>query len=338
LRTIFTGDKGGGLGGHGYREYDSGGWALYPGYLPVAGELNVAPIGLGNLVLGYAPDARIMYCPSTGGAMRDDLSSQGWDGSHFAWDIHSAKSLQDLQRIGGLDADSIMHGDYTWFDKVPNSGLPLCYDSQFGRERTVSSDYAYRNTPCNTGGVDWISGPWPDLPTSEFEVVVGYTKPGVKTSSGSPMFKTQKFLGSRALVADAFGRTSNQWLSASQEAKWPGSGIYAHRDGYNVLYGDWSAGWYGDPQQRLIWWPKPYYEWGKIGNSTVHYGINTIGTDKSTLYSYEPAPGTWLAAHDYGHGNRGKDGVSSDDPLYFETYDYQTAWHIFDAAHGVDRQ
>ena len=28
---------------------------------------------------------------------------------------------------------------------------------------------------------------------------------------------------------------------------------YAHRDGYNVLFGDWSAKWYGDPQSRIMW-------------------------------------------------------------------------------------
>ena len=32
-----------------------------------------------------------------------------------------------------------------------------------------------------------------------------------------------------------------------------GKGWYAHREGYNVLYGDWSARWYGDPRQELLW-------------------------------------------------------------------------------------
>ncbi len=33
----------------------------------------------------------------------------------------------------------------------------------------------------------------------------------------------------------------------------PGYGQFAHREGYNVLYGDWSAKWYGDPQGRILW-------------------------------------------------------------------------------------
>jgi hypothetical protein len=41
--------------------------------------------------------------------------------------------------------------------------------------------------------------------------------------------------------------------TANGRAAYPGDGIYGHRDGYNVLYGDWSARWFGDPQQKLIW-------------------------------------------------------------------------------------
>lgn len=340
-RTIFTGSKPNSWG-YGRQEYTSSGTLRYPGRLPVAGELNAAPIGLGYLTLGYAPDARALYCPSTGGAIRDDIASLhgGFDvpyGSHWWRDIYSAKSLKDLQRIGGFDADSIMHGDFMWWETVLPCGRPRVYCSKGGSERTVSSDYAYRNTPCSTG-VGPNTGTWVDRPTSEFEVLVGYTKPGVPTYSGCPAFKTQKLLGSRALVADAFGRGFSTAISIAERLNWPGSGTYAHRDGYNVLYGDWSASWYGDPQERLIWWLEPYYaatSWGSM------YGEDLVGSEKSTLYSYETIPGTWMDTvatiyPAYALGNRGIDGVSPDDPTYFETYDYQTAWHVFDAHHGVD--
>ena len=42
----------------------------------------------------------------------------------------------------------------------------------------------------------------------------------------------------------------------------PGNGYYAHRDGYNVLYGDWSVRWYGDPQQKIM-----YYSWTREDTS-----------------------------------------------------------------------
>jgi len=38
-------------------------------------------------------------------------------------------------------------------------------------------------------------------------------------------------------------------------------GLYAHREGYNVLYGYGSAKWYGDPQQRImLWGPENYFD------------------------------------------------------------------------------
>ena len=32
-----------------------------------------------------------------------------------------------------------------------------------------------------------------------------------------------------------------------------GAGYYAHKVGYNALYGDGHAQWYGDPNERFIW-------------------------------------------------------------------------------------
>jgi hypothetical protein len=34
--------------------------------------------------------------------------------------------------------------------------------------------------------------------------------------------------------------------------------LYAHRDGYNVLHGDGSAKWHGDPQQSIVWYDVYY--------------------------------------------------------------------------------
>jgi len=80
---------------------------------------------------------------------------------------------------------------------------------------------------------------------------IKYTKPLVRFEDGKPPFKTQRLLGSRALVSDTYSK----WRDT--ETYEPGYGQYHHREGYNLLYGDWSAKWYGDPQQRFMFWPKP---------------------------------------------------------------------------------
>ena len=101
----------------------------------------------------------------------------------------------------------------------------------------------------------------------------------------------------------------------------PGYGIYAHRDGYNVLYGDWHAQWYGDPQQRIIYWPQ------------------------NTLYSYSTHSNLRFSSAFTGDGT----GVwwyivgppaGRNPPLPVRYYDGATEspllWHLYDEAGGVD--
>jgi hypothetical protein len=80
-----------------------------------------------------------------------------------------------------------------------------------------------------------------------------YTSPDAQMLYGnSPPRKTQKLLGNASIVIDRFGKRG--WTTYREpQTPLPGDGLYGHRDGYNVLYGDWSARWMGDPQQRWIW-------------------------------------------------------------------------------------
>jgi len=97
-----------------------------------------------------------------------------------------------------------------------------------------------------------------------------------------------------------------------------GYGAYAHRDGYNVLYGDWSAKWYGDPQQRIMWWTPVWgneeqWHWDMY-SPTVELSFNGI-----TRYEYIDAVAPQWGRH-----------INSDDG------GGQDIWHIFDVANGVD--
>jgi hypothetical protein len=86
----------------------------------------------------------------------------------------------------------------------------------------------------------------------------------VPAGAGGSYFRTQKELAGRALVTDTWSKgtpldATGRDVSAYDEtaianaATVAGMGMAGHQEGYNVLYGDWSAKWYGDPQQRLIW-------------------------------------------------------------------------------------
>jgi len=191
---------------------------------PVDGDLRVAPMGLGFLLAsGYLSDARSYYCPSASD-MPLAAPTETW---------YCNYTLSDWNTAGGFGPKVLTHG--RWPKKTNNPLATHC-------NHQVACQYVYRGIP--------ESNPWSG---SNFTVM--YTKPLVFAGVGCPPFKTTRILGSRVLVSDSFcqARTFVQ----NNRIRGAADGIYGHRDGYNVLYGDWHTAWYGDAQQRLIW---QYYD------------------------------------------------------------------------------
>jgi hypothetical protein len=129
------------------------------------------------------------------------------------------------------------------------------------------------------------------------------------------LFKTQKILGGRALAADAFGKNLFEYATSA------GPGYYAHRDGYNVLYGDWSTKWWGDPQQTFIYWP-PFNQAAlapEYGGDTNVVTDCIWGPDIAALNSGNTAAagsgGIWFTNSNNGAGIQ---------------------WHVLDVAAGID--
>ena len=206
------------------------------------GHLNTMPVGLGYLLEGgYIGDARTFYCPSSGGNMPADITGM-WSRSIPA---NGPKSISDLKQLGGFDHQALSTGNWRSFKTWADETLPGYRATYFGLG--AECDYHYRGTPAAIYGTP--AHPVPDTTS----VYLAYTKPKVEVEVGCPPFKTQKILGSRAIVADTFSWYNYGTNDVATHALKPGYGYYAHRDGYNVLYGDWSAKWYGDPQQRIMW-------------------------------------------------------------------------------------
>jgi hypothetical protein len=242
-----------------------------PAPTTASGQLNLGPVGLGYLALGnYIGDCSVFYCPTASTSM----PTPGCLGTPAYWGEDpprcAAKNISDLKTYsygGNLDALDIMRGNYNGLTEfLPNVGTASGYDigttSPYGPigviQNAVLSQYAYRDVPFS--------------PASSITQAVGasgcmrldYVSPALVFYNADvmgPLFKTQKILGGRALVADAFGK------NATENASWAGPGYYAHRDGYNVLYGDWSTKWWGDPLQKFIWWSAAA-QWGLLGGDT----------------------------------------------------------------------
>ena len=282
-------------------------YALSP--LP-EGELNLAPIGLGTLLeSNYLGDAKVFYCPSVGGSMPPPKASNG--------DIVAAMSLPELQRAGGFDADSMLHGDWAFLTEY--------HARSFDGGRAVLSDYAYRGLPITTAHGAYC----PDT------IYPRGVMPRVAGDIGCPAFKTQKLLGGRAVVADSYARyfdtgdfenPSPYWSSATLKDPGPiGNGWYGHREGYNVLYGDWHAKWYGDPQSRYLWSEPVQVNmpngWG------VTDGFGAAGTGGTMcLWNCLNSDGTGSIIGGTGAGNCS----------VYKTGSNTEGWHILDVAAGVD--
>ena len=222
---------------------------------PGTGKLQMGPIGLGYLVEGgYVKDARIFFCPSAGGSMPGDYVRNTYG------QLKAATSVGDLQHAGGYDHKAIAFGDWTHLPTWNGSGLM--------RGKVVQSDYHYRNTPMAVGAYPILEDTTGKLETADpVRFGMGYTKPLVETAVGCPPFKTQKLLGDRSIVSDTFTWKYTDYRFVATEyggtgyysslSLKPGYGVHHHREGYNVLYGDWSAKFYPDARGSILW-PKWY--------------------------------------------------------------------------------
>ena len=207
------------------------GSGTYTGAL-TTNDLKVVPVGLGLLLTsGGLGDGRTFYCPSASGA-----SLHNTDHSVYT---HSPvnDNISDWQQAGGFGSAVLTHGK--WSKRLGTDVIG------------VLSQYSYRNQPANiysTGGGTTIRRQVGAM------VRVPYTTPAVRADAGCPIFKTSRLLAGRALVADTFVKNAGASQAATDPAFQAGFGVKSHRDGYNVLYGDSSARWYGDAQQQIIWW------------------------------------------------------------------------------------
>ena len=250
------------------------------------GELNAGPLGLGFLATcGYVRDVSVFFCPSAG----DNMPA---DGTYAAGDTpeNYVTSMALLRRAGGFTAKDMTHGKWK-SNKAPvelcSTGMmPASIDMFY---LAIQSTYNYRNVPCFY--YTYMRPPAPQF--FEKGGRLRFMKPDRLLFAGDPISKTQRLQGSRALLSDSFSQYTPM-TGNTLTGPYPGKGIYAHREGYNVLYGDGSARWRGDPQGRILWWPNVNNKGRSFANSTQLNGIGSwTYADKSSGRNYSCAVGVW---------------------------------------------
>ena len=206
--------------------------------------------------------------------------------------------LSALKACGGFDAKSVSHGDWTWIAEADRFG---CGCQEVPAFLMLSANYNYRNVPLMLVTDDLEDGP--------STAYMRTTKPYVPIQVACAPFKTQKLLAGRAIVSDSFSAPDH--IYAPYEECFPGNGLYAHREGYNVLYGDWSAKWYGDPQQRIMW-----------------YKILTTGMVNVNACRYVAPRANNAITRWWENSDGTGDGIN--------VYGGMDIWHVFDTAAGID--
>ena len=258
------------------------------------GHLNMGPFGLGYLlVTGGLSDAHTLYCPSA-----TDMPTSRRH-AHFS-NRPTHQGLDSWKNSGGFTGKYLTHGDRNWALTTPNGNYTGACSFTGGvtqNHRMQECHYMYRNLPVL----------WNHDSGRDEDVQLAWVKPNVVAQVGCAQFKTQRLLGARSIVSDSFSRFLSSGVDYSGNKWYWGMGLWAHRDGYNALYGDGHAAWNGDPQQRLAWdiyWTPP-------------------GGTVSTAMSYGP---NWPAAASMAK-NKGD---------LFQPGGFHAGFHQFDTLAGID--
>ena len=279
------------------------GWKTITPYTWAGGQLNVGPNGFGLLLTsGYLSDASLYFCPSAKN-MQGDINARHRQG---------AFTIEHLRKAGGLDANSVLYGDYT----------TLSYESN---QRLIYSNYDYRNVRFG------MFNCWHSYQDRK-DYQVPNIRPRLNIGANQPTFRTVRELGGRALISDTCSKGSSYDCNnvnvtpyyakpIDESRSWPGHGIKAHRTAYNVLYGDGHVGMYGDPQERIVWHTQGGYSGPTVFNKTLYilagnYFYGTAGP----------------------YGNRRGTIGPGQDGVYGKYYEHTrlAIWHDFDVASDMD--
>jgi len=172
---------------------------------------------------------------------------------------------------------------------------------------------------------------YPDegMPYYSTPVPLMYTRPLQKVYGGTSAFKTSRALAGRALVADSHAKNFQRVYEGSFDdysALFPGDGESCHKVGYNVLYGDNSVRWAGDPQQRIAWWDSRVNYSDAGGNAGFNCAaLETYGNCGSHPDNYTPSF----------DAVRGRGGYAPTDSNY-RPISWHAVWHEYDRNAGID--
>jgi prepilin-type N-terminal cleavage/methylation domain-containing protein len=226
---------------------------------------NFVPVGLGILVArNYLADAHVLDCPS----MKSGATTY-YNGCQYNYDPALWKKLAGTS---GTPEQMFLIGDGTQFYQT--SLPPAASGSSMV---ALLSSYSYRDTPFYYDQATLDNG------SGQCVVPLDSVSPQVFPQFMTPAFKTHRALKDRAICSDTFDYC---YQNATTSWGFPlGGGLAgsAHKDGYNVLYGDNHVKWYDDTSHQISNFTRWYYTETVNGVSTSY--SSNFGVDDLTISS-----------------------------------------------------
>jgi prepilin-type N-terminal cleavage/methylation domain-containing protein len=200
-------------------------------------QLNFVPVGLGFLIFkGVIEESGIFICPSMQGTAQTYFDAGQYKYDSGIWKHLGAGLERESAEAGSSYRETILNGDGRAMQFADVTG---------GKATAILSSYAYRNTA---------------FYGTAAETILAGTKPQVKAKHLMPAFRTRKILKGRAIVADSFDYADP--ATSGFDADDGGFVQYHHGAGYNVLYGEGNAKWYGDDKDTIRY----FNDWQDAGN------------------------------------------------------------------------
>lgn len=201
-----------------------------PGTL-TPGKLNFVPVGLGMVVAREDLTADVLTCPAMSGTV-----------STFYGDAEYQYNSAYPRVINGSAGKPLIQTDGRQIHQTPASAGSYVAG--------ILSAFSYRNHPFYSRlAPDNAAAGWTytnDYALQGAEWTLEMTKPAIKAGFMCPPFKSAKQLGARAIISDSFDYAPTMFGE--------GMANFAHKDGYNVVYGDGHAIWFDDETEVIGKW------------------------------------------------------------------------------------
>jgi len=314
-----------------------------PGVSPAEYQPNFMPVGLGILVSrNYLTDVHVLDCPSMRSGATTYYNSPMANNTQLQINEYVYDPAQWRKIVGspalGTPEQEFLIGDGTQLFQTGQTAQPAAPTEQNQNPAPVSSvvallsSYSYRDTPfyydpnpcqgtrfytagADASGLDDGSSGIAGVPGKCAVPLDSIGVPGgdkgtlafkgnqVFPEFMTPVFKTTRALQGRAICSDTFDYA---WSSTISTGFLPGGGLagMAHKDGYNILYGDNHAKFYDDGDHQI----SAFHRW------------NTSYSYTSVLDGNRYSPPTLLGVDD----------------LTISSPTSQLVWNLFDRQAGID--